>query len=563
MSWKQPTESLEGGNNFERLIDDVLKLVLEQVASTRDLVNLCLLSRHLYLHPVPQLYRNIDLDLSRSADRRLLRRLAQPTSLLSKFIRVLSIKALSKKHVNAALDLCAVFLKLSNLHRIVWHGLPFAPCTILDTLDSAFPKAQLHITTVDHSDDSQDLTLSRIELSHSPILHHPAGSLLTSFYFFPESAEQLYHDFKADLILMLTRNRVLKVLWIKFKEDPSVHYPNMLDSFRESSLPELQELVLHTRGSTLFTDRELAYWRAQGGWEHLDNLWLSQIPRLLPFLGRTPVLRKLALIPFQEDSMDTVDIHLEVQGMDSVFASLKELRFFAIPAWNSLPHQRGVLPWGILKRASKLSSLESTSVCYMPNTFRPGIDTPTASEIQRLRRYCPDLTTLRLDIALIGSWAEWPYPILAELARFRKPIEIAMFIHREHSKRARLLNNWMDYLHVVRHMRKEHEKLHLPYVEPFSVGFKIARPWEEMQPYWDCCGYGITCHKGIMGAYALFEKHNLEAPPKKLADMKLDELEENKQRQLSMKLGWDRKGYGKDIKRREQKLNEDTECSTL
>jgi hypothetical protein len=78
------------GTGFEGMINDVLRLILEQVTSTQDLVNLCLVSHRLYLHTVPRLYRDLGLDLSRRSHRRLLRRLAQPTTLLPTLVRELN-----------------------------------------------------------------------------------------------------------------------------------------------------------------------------------------------------------------------------------------------------------------------------------------------------------------------------------------------------------------------------------------------------------------------------------------------------------------------------------------
>lgn len=79
---------------FDKLIDDVLRLVIQEISVVEGkagLLNVCLVSRHLYLRTVPHLYREILFDLTKASHRRLLERLAIANSQTAAVIRVLGI----------------------------------------------------------------------------------------------------------------------------------------------------------------------------------------------------------------------------------------------------------------------------------------------------------------------------------------------------------------------------------------------------------------------------------------------------------------------------------------
>jgi hypothetical protein len=70
------------------------------------------------------------------------------------------------------------------------------------------------------------------------------------------------------------------------------------------------------------------------------------------------------------------------------------------------------------------------------------------------------------------------------------------------------------------------------------------------------------CQKEVVG-YRLVSRHiNLEAPTGGITSMTLAQLRDKKEKQLFMKIGWDRKGYGKEIHMREQELCDDSRWST-
>jgi hypothetical protein len=55
---------------------------------------------------------------------------------------------------------------------------------------------------------------------------------------------------------------------------------------------------------------------------------------------------------------------------------------------------------------------------------------------------------------------------------------------------------------------------------------------------------------------------NPEVPTDGLNSMTMEQLSDKNGKQLSMKIGWDRKGYRKEIHMREQELREDSQYGT-
>src|SRR5438034_6433984 len=86
--WARQTQSPPA---FEKLHDDVLDLILEQVylKDRKDLRKTCRVSRRLYLHSVPWLYRHIKIGFARDSHIQLLQRLVRDDSKLLAKIREL------------------------------------------------------------------------------------------------------------------------------------------------------------------------------------------------------------------------------------------------------------------------------------------------------------------------------------------------------------------------------------------------------------------------------------------------------------------------------------------
>jgi hypothetical protein len=196
---------------FDKLIDDVLCLVVKEVyldEGCAGLIRFCLVSRRVYLHCVPKLYRDLNVDFSRASHLHLMKRLSCPGSRVLGLVRALGIVNIDLRHEASFGELSALVAKLSDIARLTWnHGALDVPHFILKALNDRFPQAELAVIAgkVDLGAPTKD-----IEWPVQPALTHPAGSQLTHFDFEPLTVDQSYDDFKADLVSMLTRNKVLR-----------------------------------------------------------------------------------------------------------------------------------------------------------------------------------------------------------------------------------------------------------------------------------------------------------------------------------------------------------------
>jgi hypothetical protein len=156
------------------------------------------------------------------------------------------------------------------------------------------------------------------------------------------------------------------------------------------------------------------------------------------------------------------------------------------------------------------------------------------------------------------------FEVLTELARFEKPMVLMLYLHRASTKRARIMNNRMDYLRVGIYMRKERQCLGLPFTAPFEVKFKVVKPWAEMAPHSDTPDYWVESYKGPYGAYSLCGWTIYYRKPEPLDRRHVGDLKTKVAKQVTRKLlGWDRKGYEKELQRRERANEGFAETGTL
>jgi hypothetical protein len=107
-------------------------------------------------------------------------------------------------------------------------------------------------------------------------------------------------------------------------------------------------------------------------------------------------------------------------------------------------HHGGIL-WGILKHIPQLKVLDVSR-----QTFPDGDIEISPGTIKELRKRFPGLTKLGLNVSLPGRLeTEWSHVFINVLAAFEKPIEIELFLYREHSRSTKLQNNWMNYLKLA------------------------------------------------------------------------------------------------------------------
>ena len=556
MKWtkpkRQPAQNTTAARHLENLINDILWLVLEELWNAggyTDLLTLCLVSRRLYVSTVPKLYRIIVLDFSRASHLRLLFRLAQPDSHLPSMIRSLGIYNISNQDTRSLENLAAVLSGLTHLRRFCctdyYNGAGF----ILENLDSRFPRAETIVR------GRYDELAAAIQ-DPSPLWHiltHSAGSLLTEFEFRPLSTYQFYDDLKKNIITLLIQNRALRRLVISPNIMSAKSYPDMLEHIQGHMLPKLKELQISNVQLPIFSVRELDLWAEQGGWEELMKLELCHVQYVPSFIGRTPKLNELRITPRRHYDIDLVRSHLAPSNLEAPFGPLCRLSFLGTPSTGSLPMNRRVVPWYMLRRLPNITHLYLARLRFEAGSPGLDLDTPSAQDICDIRRLCPRLTNLGLDIALSGIWAKWPMKVLTELARFEQPLKLRLYTHH---RRAGWVINRAAVIGVMNIICRERKRLSLPYYWPFHICFKDVRPWDEMQHHYQIPDY--TLHIDGVSKKGFCKRR--DKAHEVLDRLNFDELKQKRSKQIARKIGIDSKGYSAEIKRR---LRDPTKDTTL
>jgi hypothetical protein len=249
---------------------EILGIIIEYLRSRgpHNLLNICLVSRGLYLYVVPYLYRDVKLDLGRSSHARLLQRLAEPQCRLAQVIRTVAITDTEKQDTVRWEHLYILFMSLRYLQEFDWNGPMAMPYFLLQLIASRHPQARLNITIRKRV----PIRTSNGGLLVGNILAHPVGQQINAFYYSYAGSQSLKAGFKGNLLAFLTKKDTLTTLAI-FNTDPEDidSLPEMPEYFRNSSFPCIKQLVLHT---TMFTARELSMWVSRGTWDHLLFLQL-------------------------------------------------------------------------------------------------------------------------------------------------------------------------------------------------------------------------------------------------------------------------------------------------
>ncbi|KAH7091214.1 hypothetical protein FB567DRAFT_625788 [Paraphoma chrysanthemicola] len=498
---------------FDSLIDNVLYMVLDQILlaeGATGLTNLTLVSRRLYLCTIPHLFRNVDLDVTRASHVRLLSRLARPRSRIPGLIQELAVTGIDEQRKDLLSDIVTVVSKLECLNALYWRDSSLdIPVSILDTLDRKFPKACVQI--------------------------------------------------EANCVNLLKTAE---------ESPPSTTVLEMLDVFRTSDLPKLSDLRLLTNDMELFTQRELGIWGSKGGWDRLSELRLSHARHLVSFVGRVPNLTTLWLYPRGIQDFEALREHLESFPDASPFGPITTLVFGGCSTIHDLATEIQVVPWCILRHTPDLGYLDISRKRFDNVTPGPALHTATAQDIRDIRGLCPDLATILIDIGLQGPYADWPLDVLLELICFEKMSWLFLYLHRMDTNRAKIMTNLLDKARVARHMSRERQRLGLPWCGQFTVSFKTVSPWEVMQERANFPDESVDFSESPIGMY-----HNLihsaegrHSPALQLDRMTVQELESKKAKQVTGKFGWDRKGYGKEMKKRfeiEGMVSEATGAATL
>lgn len=453
----QPTQA----HRLEQQVNEILSLIISKIRcqSIQDVASLSLVSRQFYILAVPHLYRKITLDLDRASHLRLLQRLERPGSHVPHMIRHLHV-CLEGKHAEHMPRIEKVFAGLTNLVELEWEG-PFnVPVHLLDALYSRFPRARFFI-------ESSRVAYKSSETGISPLwgmdlwTKHPAASMITHLRITLDEKSAIWPGFKRGLVRTIIRDPVLESLQLEANEVIDNHSNSTVDLMKGHVLPKLRVLGLFVGNSPIFTQDELLFWGDQAGWESLKFLGLYHTQSLIPFVGRTPNLEELWLLPLEGEDTTGLKSHLAGFKDSYPFPALRQLK--ARPPWRdiALSQQNDrVIPWYLINRLSP-EHLTCLDISRSSHRDQDVTDVPQAEDIARIRGICPNLQDLRLDMIIPWSHEPFPRDIAKELTAFTKPISLTI------------------YLHVTRHPHLGTEALYLWIARGlrwcFRSSFKIAR----------------------------------------------------------------------------------------
>jgi hypothetical protein len=458
---------------FVKLNNDVLPLIFEQIylADPADLLRTCLVSRDFYLRSTHWLYRCIEFNFSQDSHFHLLQRLARGDTKLPSRIREIDFM---NTDVAPLLPLYLFLSHLTNLTSLTWNGSVHIPAFVLDKIHTAFPGAQITINATQANDVGHEGLIGSEPLVPVCIFKHAASKHLTSFILHPAAKWEFYDDFKSDLVHMLLSNSRLKILdvWDSFNTAATQAFPSMMSRMRGARLPQLEKLTLMT-AMELFTISELTLWGRQGGWAKLEELKLHDPDSLLGFIGQIPNLEVLRLYTRSSWDSDEVNTFLEDHSFEN--SSLGRIRQFRYRV--ALTDSESFIPWSILNRISgTITHLDIARGTYSEGD--PTIVTPTVESVRALRELCPGLCKLSLDVTIENK--AWPYPLLSELAFFRKPVTLVLYLHQPHQKNLWKIISFSNCHKAFSRMVEVRKSSGLP-IASFRVEFKIVRPWEEMR----------------------------------------------------------------------------------
>lgn len=190
----------------------------------------------------------------------------------------------------------------------------------------------------------------------------------------------------------------------------------------------------------------------------------------------------------------------------------------------TLPQDRCIVPWCLLKCTPKLQILDIARVRFENGSPGPNLDVPSALDVQEIRTFCPELHRFSLDIVLQGHYAKWSLDVLNELAQFHQPVQLNFLIHHIECKRAAMMMNERELFAVMRHLRRERKRRSLPIYWPFHIDCKTIRPFHEIQKHWNLPDWTIWIDGGILDNmfFRFYDRKLPEVYPDRLSREELE-----------------------------------------
>jgi hypothetical protein len=263
------------------------------------------------------------------------------------------------------------------------------------------------------------------------LFQSPALAQFTHLELSGESSIMFYDNFKRDLLLFLHNAPNLVMLRIycgPIEDDGFVVYPEMLSQIQNIRFPKLVALHLSTR-VTIFTQKELKVWGSQQGWPELQQLSISRVADLIPFIDRVPRLTYLHLTADLGVDMDHLSECLDFTPPNSqplgVLDSLVYNHYIPSGANHSWSH---VVPWCIIDRV-KDTLIRYLSVHQPYEVLLPGYATPSGYHLRYLQGKCPKLTELAVDMD-VNIDEDGRIDYLKALAAFSHLQKLVLYIHR-------------------------------------------------------------------------------------------------------------------------------------
>jgi hypothetical protein len=130
-------------------------------------------------------------------------------------------------------------------------------------------------------------------------IKHPAASMITHLRITLDEKSAIWPGFKRGLVRTIIRDPVLESLQLEANEVIDNHPNSTVDLMKGQVLLKLRVLGLFVGNSPIFTQDELLFWDDQADWESLTFLGLYHTQSLIPFVGRTPNLEELWLLPLE------------------------------------------------------------------------------------------------------------------------------------------------------------------------------------------------------------------------------------------------------------------------
>lgn len=429
-----------------------------------------------YITAVPFIYRHVSINFTLKSHVQLLSRLIGEGTTLPTLVRGLTIIDSDDTTPIQTRDLCVLFFRLTNLEFLRWVGFADIPKPLLDVLATKrFPRGRFIISAK---------SISRKDVFNlpppAPILMHEAVRHLTSFELHCETEDQVTPRLKVELVVLLLNSWALTTFDFSASgRTNAIRFGEMPRLFRECRLARLKTLKL-TGTLKLFTKRELHLWGVQGGFQTLEELQLSSVTGLMPFVGKVPRLRSLHLFPRTSREIDRLDNFLN--RLESTMPPLGMVSHLAYVVGNRM--DRDFIPWSILRKVSPTIVMLDIAHPYLVDGSTE-FAAPTTHDLKRLRQLCPGLRGFVLDVKICDK--KWPPGFLAELAHFEHIELIRLFIHQPWAKETQEFATSSTYRQASKVIHKTRKSIDMP--QSFKVGFKDVRAWEEMEDHWHIPDY--------------------------------------------------------------------------